>query len=247
MTTGKHSDLQTLQNSDGTFELVVSSEVSEEWSEAEELRTTDAPTKSRVIPWKPIVAGVLAVAVVGFVGAKVFRSISGGVSVDEEPLPIVTGFRPYLGGAAASLGTARSARPAAGQRNTPDEEDWVDPETEERELVVEQGEAVPTNQNEEIPEEPQVVEEVVEPVDNEIHEIEPTVPRLPSDAQGLQKNLNNQLRGLSSDRVDMPFARPNLRGIVPEIDEAPIEEPAMEEPEDGDIQPSDESEEENEE
>jgi hypothetical protein len=247
MTTGKHTDLQTLQNSDGTFELVVSSEASEEWSDVEDLRAADVSTKSRVIPWKPIVAGVLAVAVVGFVGSKVIRSISSGVSVDEEPLPIVTGFRPYLGGAAASLGTARSARPAAGQRNVPDEEDWVDPETEERELVVEQGEAVPTDQIEEIPDEPQIEEEIVEPVDNEIHEIEPSVPRLPTDTQGLQKNLNNQLRALSSDRVDMPFARPNLRGFVPEIDGATNEEPAMEEPEDGDIQPSEENEEESEE
>ena len=45
MTTGKHADVQSLQNSDGTFELVVSpSEVTDDWSE------TDLPSSAAVPP-----------------------------------------------------------------------------------------------------------------------------------------------------------------------------------------------------
>lgn len=252
MTTGKHTELQTLQNSDGTFELVVSSEASDDWSEVEDLRTAETPPKPRAIPWKPILAAVAGVLVVGFIGTKIVRSISGGVSIDDEPLEVVSGFRPYMGGASASLGTARSARPTAGARNVPAEDDWVDPETEERELVVEQGEpAIPAAQEQpqdEIVDEAQIDEVIDEPVDNAIHEMEPSaIPRGPNDTPNLQKNLNQQLRALSNDRIDMPFPRQNLGAALNGIGEVPDDEPAVEEGEDGDIPPSDENGEENEE
>jgi hypothetical protein len=246
MTTGKHSELQTLQNSDGTFELVVSSEDSDDWSEVEDLRTADTSPKARAIPWKPLLAAVVGVLVVGFIGTKIVNSISGGVSIDEEPLEVVNGFRPYMGGASASLGTARTARPSAGARNVPAEDDWVDPETEERELVVEQGEpAIPTAQEQpqdEIVDEAQVEDVIPEPVNDAIHEMEPAaIPRGPNDMPNLQKNLNQQLRALSNDRIDMPFPRQNLGAALNGIGGVPDDEPAVEEGEDGDIPPSDEN------
>ncbi len=253
MTTGKHSELQTLQNSDGTFELVVSSEASDDWSEVEDLRTAETPPKPRSIPWKPILAALGGLLVVGYIGTKVVSSLSGGVSIDEEPLAVVTGFRPYMGGASASLGTARTARPTAGARNAPAEDDWADPETEERELVVEQGEAaIPAAQEqlqeEEIVDEAQFDEVIPEPVDNAIHEMEPSaIPRGPNDTPNLQKNLNQQLRALSNDRIDMPFPRQNLGAALNGVGGVPDDEPAVEEGEDGDIPPSDENEEESEE
>ncbi len=247
MTTGKHTDLQTLQNSDGTFELVVSSEASDDWSEVEDLRTAETPTKARSIPWKPILAALAGVLVVGYIGAKVVSSLSGGVSIDEEPLEVVNGFRPYMGGASASLGTARTPRPAAGARNVPAEDDWVDPETEERDLVIEQGEpAIPTAQEElqkeEIVDEAQVEDVIPEPVDNAIHEIEPSaIPHGPNDTPNLQRNLNQQLRAISNDRIDMPFPRQNLGAALNGVGGVPDEEPAVEEGEDGEIPPVDEN------
>lgn len=227
MTTGKHSDLQTLQNSDGTFELVVANDAGDEWSEPEFSPADSAPKVAwyKRIPWKTVVVGAAVLGVVGAVASMVVKELRSGVTLSDEPLPVVSGFRPYTGGASAGLGSGK--RSPASRTPVVEDEEWAD-EEEPREIVVEKGE-------------PAVVEEVEEPVNLEQandealeqeaqagHEIEPSgLPNIPRDPAGIQKNLNRQLKSVTGQPLNIPMNRPDFGavfgGSTAPVGEAPAE------------------------
>ena len=216
MTTGKHADVQSLQNSDGTFELVVSpSEVTDDWSETD-LPSSAAVPPARAFPIKQVTAGVVALGLVLAVGFVVKSTMRKGVLVDDEPLPVVTGFRPYTGGSAAASVTPSRSRTAVRPADNVDEEEFTD---DEREIVVEHGEpaeaiaevAEPEVIRDESPEESAAIEVPTEEeaVVDDSHEIEPRAI-LPTGIDAnrmIQRDLSRQLKAMNRD-VKLPMATP---------------------------------------
>lgn len=262
MTTGKHSDLQTLQNSDGTFELVVASDGADEWSEVDQL--PQPPQKQpwfARIPWKSVVIGTAALLVVAGIVSMVVEELRSGVTISDEPLPVVAGFKPYTGGASAGLGSGK--RSPGSRAPVVEDDEWTD-EEEPREIVVEKGEPAPV----EVPEPTAVVADGMEEtiVENDGvtqpgHDVEPSgLQNLARDPTQIQQNLNRQLRTVSGQPLGVPMNRPNFGAVFgenqapstepqPGIDEIPVEggvgEVVGENPEDPQDEPSVEIDQEN--
>lgn len=216
MTTGKHSELQTRQHSDGTFELVVApSEPVDEWSTSTALPL--AEKSPRVIPWKSI-AGVAAAAAVVGLGVIGVNNLDGGVVIEPEPLPVVSGFRPYSEGASAPMANMKAARSTSRRPAPAEAEEWADEEPE-RNVVVEHGEPAaeetvadsveqqadrveaPTK-DEEIVDVEQLPDEVTteeEAVIEGSHGIEPRAAGI-EDNPALRRDMAKTLRNLNAER-----------------------------------------------